>query len=473
MNSSVINISKKTFISVVMVLLFLILLSIGITYIVPKGMFEAVVNGEGIITYNYNNYIELRDKGGINIFKGIFAPLLVLTSNDGLTIIMLSLFLIVISGIFQIMNDAKGIKVIVNKIIDKYKDKKKLLISLITLIFMIFGSFFGLFEEMLVLLPIILSVTLLLGYDSFTGFLVCIVATGFGFASAITNPFTVISASAIIGVSPMSKIWFRFIVFIVMYCLLLLYIFHHIKVIEKEPKKSPTYENDLNKKQNYEVKEEIKDSSKIFLTYTLFLSLILITIITVTSIESIREYLVVFLTFMFLIGGVISGFICEKDKKKVFKSFVNGVISALPAVALVLLASSIKYILDEGMVLATIANSISKIVKGKNIFVVAILIYLVILVLEFFISSSTAKCIFVMGILSCVNLDLSKEMLVLIYLFGDGYTNVLFPTSPVLLIGLSMIGMNYLSWIKKSKWLFLINFIIVIILIFIGIAVGY
>jgi uncharacterized ion transporter superfamily protein YfcC len=78
-----------------------------------------------------------------------------------------------------------------------------------------------------------------------------------------------------------------------------------------------------------------------------------------------------------------------------------------------------------------------------------------------------------MGILSCVQLNISNELLVLIYLFGDGYTNVLFPTSPVLLISLSMIGLNYLSWIKKSKWLFLFHLIIVLLLIFIAVLIGY
>ena len=137
------------------------------------------------------------------------------------------------------------------------------------------------------------------------------------------------------------------------------------------------------------------------------------------------------------------------------------------------MASSIKYVLEEGYILATIANSISSIIGGKSPFTVAILIYGIILLLEFFISSSTAKAIFVMGILSCVQLNISNELLVLIYLFGDGYTNVLFPTSPVLLISLSMIGLNYLSWIKKSKWLFLFHLIIVLLLIFIAVLIGY
>lgn len=469
MDNKVINISKKTFISVLIILFSLIIIAIILTYIIPRGAFGYYPNSD---IPNYNEYIALDNESGINILKGIFSPILVLGSSDGLSIIMLSLFLLVISGAFQIMNDNHGIKTIVKALISKFKNKKKILIAIIILIFMIFGAFLGLFEEVLTLLPLIILLTISLGYDSFTGFLICIVATGFGFASAITNPFTVITASNILEVSPLSKVWFRFIVFGLMYVLLILYTFKHIHKIEKEPSKSPTYEIDNQKRHSLDLDNNIENEKKILVTYITFFITFILAIILSTLLEFIRGYTVVILIILFLFGGFIAGYICSKDLKKIYKSFIKGVISALPAIVLVLLASSIKYILEEGNILATIAYSISNIVEGKNIFGVAILIYLIILVLEFFISSSTAKAIFVMGILSCVNIDLSKESLVLIYLFGDGYTNVLFPTSPVLLIGLSMIGMNYLTWIKNSKWLFLINFILVIGLICLAVAIG-
>lgn len=468
MNNKIVNISKKTFVNVVMLFIALLVFSIIATYIIPRGMFDVNENG----VEDYTNYIALEDKSGINIFKGIFAPILVLFSKDGLSIIMLSLFLVVVSGTFQMMDDTNGIKIIVNKLISKFKNRRKGLIAIITFIFMCFGSFFGLFEEVLALLPIIIMLSISLGYDSFTGFLICIVATGFGFASGITNPFTVIPASEIIGVSPMLNVWFRILVFAVMYALLLLYVFHHIRVISKDASKSPTYENDKERKETLAV-EPSENNNKIFLTYTIFLLTVLLAIITITSIESIRSYSIVFLIGIFLIGGLIAGYVVERNFKVVIKSFLKGIVAALPAIVLVILASSIKYVLDEGSVLATIAYSISSFIEGKNIYLVAILIYLVVLILEFFISSSTAKCILVMGVLSYVNVELSKEMLVLIYLFGDGYTNVLFPTSPVLLIGLSMIGMNYFTWIKKSKWLFLFNLIAVIALILLAVVVGY
>ena len=64
-------------------------------------------------------------------------------------------------------------------------------------------------------------------------------------------------------------------------------------------------------------------------------------------------------------------------------------------------------------------------------------------------------------------------MLVLLYTFGDGYTNVLFPTSPVLLISLAMLDVEYFRWVKKSSLFFLLTFLVVIGFICLGIAVRY
>lgn len=474
MNSNkIIDINKKSFFSIVLILFVLMIFSIIITYIIPKGMFETIIDANGNTIIDYNKFIPLNDIKGINIFKGLFSFILVLFSKDGLSLFMLCLFLLIISGAFQIMNDNFGMKVIVNRLINKFKGKDNILICLMTLIFMMFGSFFGLFEEVLTLLPLIIMITLSLGYDSYLGFLICIVGTGFGFASAITNPFTIITASNIIGANPMSNLWFRILIFSIMYGLLLVFIFNHIKRIKKDPQLSPTYNNDINKINNDFINENVNNEKKIFNTYIIFLSLVLLSIITITSISSLRGYTVVFLTIIFLIGGIISGLIINNDFKSTFKSFINGIVSALPTILLVLMASSIKYILEEGNVIATIAHSISNLIEGRNIFVVSILIYFIILVLEFFISSSTAKSIFIMGILSFVNIELSKELLVLIFVFGDGFTNVLLPTSPVLLIALSMINMNYFTWLKKSKYLFIINFLIVFLLIFIAIIIKY
>lgn len=468
--NKIIDINRKTYLQIVFMLFMLMVVAIAITYVIPKGTFEMTINEFGKEVYDYTKYIKLPEKSGVNIFKGIFSPILVLFSGDGLSLLMLSIFILVIAGAFQIMSDTNGMNMIVYYFIKKFQNNRKLLLAIITFIFMAFGSFFGLFEEVLALLPLIVLLAISLGYDGYTGFLICIVACSFGFASAITNPFTVIAASSIMEVNPMFNLWFRILVFLIMYGLVLAYIFFHVKRIEKNPKSSPTYEKDIKKRELLNGSKE-RFEPRVFKTFSIFLLTALACIITVTSIKSLRSLTVVFLIFVFLIGGLLSGYICTKNFKNTLKMFYKGVMSALPTILVILMASSIKYILDEGSVLATIANSISSFVEGKNPFVMALMIYFIILFIEFFISSSTAKAVFVMGILSIVNINLSKELIVLLYLFGDGYTNILFPTSPVLLISLSMVGINYFTWLKKGKFLFLINFILVVGLILLAVLV--
>ena len=115
----IIDISTKTFIAVCIMLLSLMVVAIVLTYVIPRGQFETI---NGVI--DYNSYHQI-DKSGINIFKGLASPFLNLGTKDGLGIIMLSLFLVVISGAFQIMMDVDGIKVIVGKIVKRFENNKK------------------------------------------------------------------------------------------------------------------------------------------------------------------------------------------------------------------------------------------------------------------------------------------------------------------------------------------------------------
>ena len=148
MKNKIIDINKKSFINILIMLEALVFIAIIITYLIPKGTFGTTTDEFGNIINDYSNYIKLPDQSGINIFKGLFGFILVLFSNDGLSLIMLSLFLLVISGTFQIMSDTSGMKVIVRRLINKFHDKKKLLVCLLTLIFMAFGSFFGLYDTL-------------------------------------------------------------------------------------------------------------------------------------------------------------------------------------------------------------------------------------------------------------------------------------------------------------------------------------
>lgn len=466
-----VDVSAKTFIEVTALLFALMLAAIILTYVVPKGEFGVLADGSP----DYLSYTRLEGASGIPVWKGLLAPILVFGSDNGLTLIMLSLFLLVIFGSFQVMNDVGGIRVLIGGAAERFKSRRKLLLAVLILVFMCFGAFLGQFEEMLTMLPIITALCVLVGYDSFTGFLVSLIACGFGFASAITNPFTVLLASSIIGANPMEHIWYRVLIFAVMYLLMLGFVFLYVRRITKDPSRSLTLKHDekLRAEGAAESAESLPDSKRIRAVYIVFLLVCLALLITCSALPALRDLTVPVLIAYFLILGPIAGLLAGARPGFVFRSFLKGVVGALPTIVFIALASSIKYIFDEGAIMPTIVHQINELVSGRNLFVIALVLYAIILVLEFFISSSTAKAILVMGMLAVINVGLSKQMLVLIYTFADGYTNVLFPTSPVLLIGLSMIEFDYFKWIKKSAPLFAVNLALVIIFILLGIAISY
>ncbi len=470
-NRTLINISKKTFVQVTILLAALLVFAIVLTYLAPKGEFGTLPDGEP----DYLSYHPLPGRGGIPILRGIFAPVLVFFSGDGLTLAMLSLFLFIISAAFQVMNDMGGVRALLGAVSARFSQRKKLLLVLLSLLFYCFGSFLGLFEEMLTMLPIVAALCLMLGYDSFTGFLCCTISCGFGFAGAITNPFTVLLASQLIGVNPLEHIWLRVVVFVVMFALLQGFLFLYLRRLQKDPGASLTkaHDDQLRALGERAAESDPAREKKARKVYAVFLLAALALIVVCSLLSALRDYTVVALIVYFLFGGIAAGLLVSGDLRTVLKSFGRGFVAALPTLVFIALAASLKYVLVESSVLPTVVHQIDRLTAGKSVWAIALVIYLIVLLLEFFISSSTAKAILLMGILSMVHTGLSKQMLVLLYTFGDGYTNVLFPTSPVLLLSLSMIGVDYFTWVKKSLPLFLVNLLLVIGFILLGVAVHY
>ena len=468
---TLVSINRRTFIQVTALLAALLIAAIALTFIVPRGDFGALPDGSP----DYTRYIPRPDKPGIPIWRGLLAPVLVFFSSDGLTLIMLSLFLFVVSAAFQVMNDAGGVDALVSAVSARFRSRKKLLLALMSFLFYCFGAFLGLFEEMLTMLPIIAALCLTLGYDSFTGFLCSIIACGFGFAGAITNPFTVLLASQIIGANPMEHIWLRVAVFLVMFGLLMAYLFHYVGRLERNPDASLTKAHDarLRAENRGAEKKTGENAGRVRAIYAAFLLIALGLIIVSSLLEALRAYTVVILIAYFLIFGLAAGALACGSAGKALRSFGRGLWGALPTLVFIALASSIKFVFEAGGIMPTIASRVSLLAEGESGFGVAVAIYLVVLLLEFFISSSSAKAILVMGLLRVVNVGLSKPLLVLLFTFGDGYTNVLFPTCPVLLISLSMIRMDYFTWIRKSFPLFLANFLLVLAFIALAVATGY
>lgn len=465
------SINFKSFISVIAVLLVIIATSGILTLFVPQGSFERDASGQIIA-----NTFTQTEANGIAFWRVVTAPFRVFFADGGITIILISLFLLVMSGVFNILDKTNGIKVLMNKMVSKFGKKQKLVICICVLFFMLFGSLFGLFEELVTLLPFMVVFMLSLGFDTMTGLGVCLLSACFGFSAAITNPFSVGIASSFAGINVMNGVWLRIVFFIIIYAVVVLFLLHHTKKITKNPELSLTYTIDQKKKENLsEPIERTSKENKIFKVYLTFFIIQFAVLVLIALIRPISGFAVPILAFTFLIGGIICGLlVCEK-KKEVFIHLYKGMVAMLPAVLLIALASSVTLIMKESGILDTIMYYIINFLQGKNIFVCVMLIYLLILVLQVFIGSASAKIFLIMPILLpvCSVIGISPSLLILIYCMADGFSDIIIPTNPVLLISLSMANVSYGKWVKWTWKIQIIVLIISLLLLFVGIHVGF
>lgn len=104
-------------------------LTYGLTFIVPPGEFDRVMeNGqENILPGTYKSV-----EGGISFVKWILSPLLALTAYGGATMIAIIIFLLIIGGTFNALENSGILKYMLDKITNRFKDSKYQLLYAIT-----------------------------------------------------------------------------------------------------------------------------------------------------------------------------------------------------------------------------------------------------------------------------------------------------------------------------------------------------
>ncbi|WP_448516764.1 hypothetical protein [Pseudothermotoga sp.] len=449
MSQKAFSFQKKIFISSFLILLSLVLLSGLLTRVLPMGRFERrIVDGRAVVDFDSYRTIEAER---LPIYRWFSAPIEVLFGPDGLRITVLLLLLLTVGGSFSLLHESGALKYTIDLLVSRYTNRRRSLLLLTTFSFMVLGSALGLFEEVVPFVPIVVNLSLQMGWDEFTGLGMSILAAGFGFASATFNPFTVLLAQSLAGLPIFSGLWLRLIVFAVVYVILVLFLMSHVRKVEKTERSVQISSNAS--------EEGSKGPYRVFL-----ISLILMFSLIVLSffIKPIQEYLVILMVLIYFFMGILCGLAAKFGLSKTFKIFLNGLFTILPSTILVLLAASVKHIVEQGTVLDTILKGAVQFLEGRGQIGVAMMIYLFVLALNFFIPSASAKAFLLIPLLTPLTQlsGLSRQTMVLAWTFGDGFSNMIFPTNPVLLISLSLAGYSYVRWFKKTILLQLVVFLI-------------
>lgn len=442
-------------------------------------------------------------------------------------------FLLIIGGAFQILSSTRSVDAGIFSFLQFTRRAERhgwvrrigvnnLVMTLIIFLFSTFGAVFGMSEETLPFVLILVPLAISMGYDSITGLCLVYVAAHVGFSGAVLNPFTVGLAQGLAEIPIFSGSGYRLLCWLLLTSLLVVFVLRYAAKVKLCPTASPMFESDAYWRQLHQDASGDVDKSmqthkagrSAWIIYSLILiSLAIFACIHPTTLINVgndsaefcmiplcllcfavlgfvglrhsREFFiltvllftVVFLVVgvmgygwyiteisaIFLAMGLLSGYAFGHDTDQVIAQFIAGAKDMLSAAIIVGLASGIILILQEGHIIDTILYNLSLLMSQTGRAVTIGIMYLIQTLINIVIPSGSAKAALTMPIMAPFSdvVGLSRQATVMAFQFGDGFTNMITPTSGVLMGALQMARIPYAVW---AKWFFKI----LLIFIFVG-----
>lgn len=401
------------------------------------------------------------DCEGISFLQFIGSPILVLTTSSSSTIIAIIIFLIVIGGVIEGLNRCGFLEYMINKIVYLNGGKPYKLMAILVFFFMCMGSLVGSFEEVVPLVPIITALAIDLGFDAVIGVGMSLLAVGCGFAAGVANPFTIGVAQELAGLPMFSGAGYRAIGFVLIYALLMGFLYITSK---KNIKNNKTTKREF-------IREERKDTA--LLVFAAIMGTGLLIVLVSPFLVFLQDYTMIIIALMFLFAGISAVLITGTPAKELSKQFLQGAINISPSILLILMASSIRYIMEESGLIYVMLDACSSAAFSMNKVQLIIFIYLICLFMNFFIPSGSAKAFLLMPLLIPLSIQfgLSPQLCILAYAFGDGFSNVFYPTNPALLISLGLINMDYRKWFNYSWKFQILNLLLTSAILIVGLNI--
>jgi len=470
------QIGKRAFIQSIIILFILMMVAGILTLVIPAGQYTRIQvdDREAIDPSSF----QLVQKPDYPIWRWFTAPIEVLGSDSGLTVIVIIVVLFFAGGAFAVLDKTGTIRAFIGNIVRRFRTRKYTLLYLVCLAFMFLGATLGTFEEVVLLVPVMIALSYSLGWDALVGLGMSILATNMGFSAAISNPYTLGVSQQLAGLPLFSGAWFRIIIFIVIYGIFVAFLSAYARKIDKDPTKSLVHGEDKAEREKFKRMEdnsltEIDPKQNRAITFFgMFLLLIFAVMLAGPFVPAISDYALPIVGVLFLIGGLGAGFLSGKGGKTVWKGLVEGLGGLAPSVPLILMAASIRYIIDSGGITDTILHSAAETFTNLGAFPAALVVYMLALGIEFFIASGSAKAFLMIPIVMPLAdlIGVTRQTAVLAYIFGDGFSNLAYPTNPVLLICLGLTVVSYPKWLRWTAKLWL--WVMLATIGFLGIAVA-
>ena len=342
-------------------------------------------------------------------------------------------FILVVGGAFWLLNATGAVSAGIGRFIARVGKRDKWVLAGITLLFSLGGAVFGMSEETIPFVGMVVPLMLSLGYDAFMGMLIVYVAANVGFSSAFLNPFTVGIAQGMADLPLFSGMGYRIFCWAVLTLLLIIFVLIYAR-------KTRTNVSEVSLS---EVEPLTRRQGWILVVLGLTVVMLIVGV-------TLWNWYLPEITGLFLVMGIVAGMIAGFDSGRIADELIAGARDILSAALVVGFASGIIVILQDGKVVDSILHAMQDGLDGQGPLASLSAMYGIQAVINFLIPSASAKAAITIPIMApfADMVGVSRQAMVLAFQFGDGFTNMLTPTSGVLMAALAMARIPYAQWVK-------------------------
>jgi len=448
----------------------LLIVTAVLTWIIPGGEYKReIINNRKVVVEDSFSYIESNPQSLDDILT---API------DGFVDAALIIgFVFIVGGAFEVFRKTDAVDSAILRIVKLHNSStlvRKSLVPIMMVIFSLAGSIFGMSEEIIPFILVFIPLALMLGYDSVTGVAIPFVGAGAGFAGAFLNPFTVGIAQGVAGIQIFSGIEYRIIVWLIITTVAVIFVVRYSNRIKKNPELSVTYQIDLKKRESINT-TELENHTGLNTTH----KFVLFTFLTgiAVLVFGVLEYgwYIGEISAVFLATGIIVGFVGKLSVNQITESFVKGAKDLLGTALIIALARGILIIAQDGKIIDTILYNLSQPISAMHPVLSSQAMFILQSFINFFVPSGSGQAALTMPVMAPLAdlVGVTRQTAVLAFQFGDGFSNLIIPTSAVTM---GVLALADIPWEKWARWILpleILFFIIGLLLLIPAYLIGW
>ncbi len=442
---------------VYIILLAVVVICAILTYFVPAGEYAMIEGPGGRMVVDPTSYHEVDQTplGVFDVLKSIPKGMVEVAS--------IIFFIFIVGGSFAVVQGTGAIEAGIGALTKKMAGKERAIIPVIMIAFSLGGAVFGMAEETLPFIPIMVTLCIALGFDSLTGAGIVLIGAGAGFAAAFMNPFTVGVAQGIAELPLFSGMQFRIIAYVIFLALSISFVYWYAGRVKKDPTKSLMYQKDKERTDTLDLDALIELTT----AHKLVLSIVAATIALLVFGVIQYGWYIQEISALFLGMAIVAGLVGKLGLNGFAEKLVEGMAALAGGALVVGFARAILVVLNDGSIMDTILYSIATTVSTLPSVMAAFGMYVFQCLLNFIIPSGSGQAAVSMPIMAPLAdlVGVTRQTAVLAYQLGDGISNIFTPTSGYFMAGLALAKIPWEKWAKWMLPLILLQYLLGAILV--------